>query len=307
MGKKWLIALHGPTASGKTSFAIQLATHFQTEIISCDSRQFFQELSIGVARPSEVELAQVKHHFIGFICVTENYSAGMFERDALNLLDDLFTRQDVVVVAGGSGLYLKALLYGFDNLPSDKTVRADLIRINSEQGIEALQRELEAVDPAYSLQVDKHNAHRLIRALEVCRITGKPYSTQIKGEDAIRSFETIQIGLNAPRDWLYSRINQRVVKMVEGGLEEEVRALLPHKDLNALNTVGYKEWQDYFSGSISKEQVIELIQQHTRQFAKRQMTWYKKQSEITWFDAQNEQHLRDELLDHIEHKINGMS
>lgn len=305
MGKKWLIALHGPTASGKTSLAIRLATHFNTHIISADSRQFFSELSIGVARPSDEELARATHHFIGFISIADNYSAGAFERDSMELLEDLFTRHDFVIVAGGSGLYLKALLYGFDNLPADPEVRSHLIQLHSEHGIEALQRELESSDPNYYKQVDTQNAHRLIRALEVCRITGQPYSMYTKGETKARSFEAIQVGLNSPREWLCARINQRVLNMMNEGLEDEVRSVLHHKDKNAFNTVGYKEWLDYFDGRISREKVQELIQQHTRQFAKRQLTWYKKQPDITWFDAQQEDQLLEEVLFHIQEKVNG--
>ena len=279
---KKLIVILGPTAVGKTAYAIQLAKTLSTEILSADSRQIFKELNIGAARPSENELRQAKHHFIASVSIHEEYSAGRFEREALEKLNELFAQYDTVVCCGGSMLYVDALVNGFDDVPSDKTVREQWSKRFDEEGIEALQRELEEKDPDYYTQVDIHNPHRLIRALEVCTVAGVPYSSLRKANGIERNFAVEKIGLEMPREQLYERINTRVLRMMEEGLQEEARALHPFKHLQALNTVGYKELFDYFDGHCSLEEAIQKIQQHTRNFAKRQLTWWRRDGQITW-------------------------
>jgi len=279
---KKLIVILGPTAVGKTAHAIQLARTLGTEIISADSRQIFKELNIGAARPSLEELSAVKHHFIGSASIHEPYSAGQYEREALTKLNELFQQYDSVVCCGGSMMYVDALLQGFDDLPSDKTVREHWSKRFKEEGIEVLQSELQVKDPDYYTQVDIHNPHRLIRALEVCTVAGMPYSSLRKASGIERNFTVEKIGLEMPREQLYDRINARVLRMMEDGLPEEARALYPFKQLQALNTVGYKELFDYFDGACSIEEAIQKIQQHTRNFAKRQLTWWRRDAQITW-------------------------
>jgi tRNA dimethylallyltransferase len=279
---KKLIVILGPTAVGKTAYAIRLAQSLRTEIISADSRQIFKELNIGAARPTEEELAQVPHHFIASATIHEDYSAGRFEREALATLRDLFSSHDTVVCCGGSMMYIDALLNGFDDLPSDKNIRNEWSRKLESEGIESLQKELKRLDPDYYTQVDILNPHRLIRALEVCKVAGVPYSSLRKSQYAQRDFTVEKIGISLPRAALYDRINQRVVYMMKMGLEEEVKNLYPHRDLQALNTVGYKELFDFFDGLCSREEAIKKIQQHTRNFAKRQLTWWRRDSGINW-------------------------
>ena len=280
--KKKLIVITGPTAVGKTAVAIEIAKHFQTEIISADSRQFYAELNIGVARPSTDELAAVMHHFIGFLPLEEVYSAGRFEKDALALLDDLFIHHDVVVCAGGSGLFVDALLNGLDDLPSDESIREHWSAIFSKDGIEPLQKKIAELDPIYYDQMDQQNPHRLVRAIEVCLASGEAYSSLRKKSKIERPFDSLLVGLTSEREWLYNRINKRVDAMIELGLVEEARAVFSKRSLNALNTVGYKEIFDHFDGVCSIEKSIELIKQHTRQFAKRQWTWWNKKEHIHW-------------------------
>jgi tRNA dimethylallyltransferase len=288
LGTKKLIVVLGPTAVGKTALAVQLAQHFHTEIISADSRQFFSELKIGVARPSDEELSSVPHHFVGFLPITSHYTAGAFERDALQLLDQLFEKHDHVICAGGSGLYIKALLEGLDDLPSDESIKARLKEELNNEGIASLQKKLEQLDPEYYAQVDKENSHRLIRAIEVCGITGEKFSALRIGKTSERNFQTIKIGLTADRQWLYNRINQRVELMMKDGLLDEVKSVFEHRHLNALNTVGYKELFDYLEEKSSLEEAVKLIQQHTRNFAKRQLTWWNREEDIRWVKAENE-------------------
>lgn len=278
------IFLVGPTAIGKTSAAIRLAKALQTEIVSADSRQFFREMTIGTAKPTPEEQSQVKHHFFDFLSIETSYSAGAYERDALAFLDHFFTTHAQVIIAGGSGLYLNAIASGFDELPAQSDIRATLNQRLQTLGIEDLQAQLQQLDPVFYEQVDRHNPQRVIRALEVCLASGKPYSAYRQDAPKVRSFEAIWIGLQADRNVLYDRINQRVDAMIEAGLIEEARALLPYRHLNALNTVGYKELFAYFDGDYSREEAIEKIKQHTRNFAKRQMTWFKKQPHIHWFN-----------------------
>lgn len=284
---KKLIVILGPTAVGKTAYAISLAKSLRTEIISADSRQIFKELNIGAARPSEEELAQVPHHFIASATIHEDYSAGRFEREALDKLIELFTRYDTVICCGGSMLYIDALINGFDDLPSDKSIRAEWSKKFESEGIEALQRELKSLDPDYYNKVDINNPHRLIRALEVCKVAGMPYSSMRSSQIREREFQVEKVGIDMQREELYTRINDRVLRMFECGLEEEVRDLLPYKHLQALNTVGYKELFDYFEGRCSRSEAIAKIQQHTRNFAKRQLTWWRRDPEIHWIKTAN--------------------
>ena len=281
---KKLIVVLGPTAVGKTAYAIELARSLDSEIISADSRQIFKELNIGAARPTEDELALIPHHFIASATIHEDYSAGRFERDALARLEELFTKHDTVICCGGSMLYVDALLNGFDELPSDKSIRHEWTAKFESEGIELLQQELQRLDPDYYTQVDLHNPHRLIRAIEVCIVSGVPYSALRKAHARVRDFEVEKIGLDMPREKLYARINNRVLHMMDAGLEEEARSLIPFKHLQALNTVGYKELFDFFEGKCSKEEAIEKIQQHTRNFAKRQLTWWRRDVDIRWVE-----------------------
>jgi tRNA dimethylallyltransferase len=295
---KTLIVIAGPTAVGKTAIAIQVAKHYNTVVLSADSRQFYREMSIGTAKPDADELAAVKHHFIDSHSIQENFSVGDFEKQALALLDELFKEYDAVVMAGGSGLYIKAVCEGFDNLPvADPGIRHKLNQDFTELGIRHLQERLKEVDPDYYEQVDIQNPQRLIRALEVFETTGKPISYYRKSTVNKRPFNVVKIGLNLPRDILYQQINYRVDKMIELGLIDEVKSLIPHRSLNALNTVGYSELFDHFDGNIDLESALELIKQNTRHFAKRQLTWFRKDKDIHWLEADNE----DVVLDIVRH------
>lgn len=282
---KTLIIILGPTAVGKTSFAIEVAKHFNTEIISADSRQFYQELKIGVARPTDEELSAVKHHFVGFLPIGQQYSAGMFERDALQAANKIFLSKNVAVCVGGSMMYLEAFMKGLDELPSDKAVKKKWEQELAEKGIAHLQETILKLDPEYYNAVDLSNSHRLIRAIEVCSLTGKKYSELRKGIVQKRNFQIVQIGLTADRNHLYSRINDRVDEMMKQGLLGEVKSLIEHKDLLALNTVGYKEVFDYLEGKCSLQEAIEKIKQHTRNYAKRQLTWWRRDEDIHWLDV----------------------
>ena len=279
----------GPTAVGKTSFAISLAQHLKTEIISADARQCYAELSIGVARPSLEELSKVPHHFIASHSVNETVNAQVFENYALAKADELFKTHHSAVMVGGTGLYIKAFCEGLDLIPAiDPAIREDIIKQYEKLGLRWLQKEVSVKDPMYWAKGEQQNPQRLMRALEVMLGTGASIvSFQIKNK-ITRPFNIVKVGLELPRAQLYERINQRVISMVENGLESEVRNLLPQNHLNALQTVGYSEWMPYFEGNLSKEKVIENIQQNTRHYAKRQMTWFKKDHEITW-------HLSDQI------------
>ena len=287
--KKLLICVVGPTAIGKTSLAIKLAKAFSTEIISADSRQFFREMTIGTAVPSESELNEVTHHFIHHKSIFEAYSVGDFERDSLALLHEFFKRNNTAVMVGGSGLYIDAVVKGLDIFPEVASeIREDLMETLKENGIEQLQAELKKVDPHYFEKVDIHNPHRLIRALEIQRATGKPYSAFLNKENSKRDFHTIFIGLDAEREIIYSRINRRVDQMISEGLVAEAKTLFQHKDRNALQTVGYRELFEYFEGIRSLDDAISEIKKNTRRFAKRQNTWFKKNEAIFWFDFQTD-------------------
>lgn len=289
MSSKSLIVVTGPTAIGKTDLAIKIALDYGTEIVSADSRQFYKEMSIGTAKPTEDETALVKHHFVDSISIQDTYSAGKFETEALNTLKEIFNYHNVAVMVGGSGLFVKAVTEGFDVFPEiDPKVREHLNDIYATEGINPLQILLKNLDPQYAVEVDLANPQRIIRALEVCLSTGKPYSSfrSTRSIDA-RPFKSIKIGLDMERLQLYNRINKRVDDMVEHGLLAEVERLLPNRNLNALNTVGYSELFDHLDGKTSLEEAVERIKQNTRRFAKRQLTWFRKDTEIVWFNPQD--------------------
>lgn len=299
--KKYLITVIGPTAIGKTAMAIELARHFKCEILSADSRQFFKEMNIGTAVPSEEELAAAPHHFIQNISVFDEYNVGDFERDAINKLDELYTQNDFAVLVGGSGLYIDAVLKGFDDFPDvDPAVRQEIINNYEENGITWLQQELEKRDPVHYANVAKENPQRMMRALEVCISSGKPYSSFLNIKKNSRRFTPIVIGLDAEREVMYDRINRRVDIMVNNGLIEEAKALYPHKKLNALQTVGYRELFSYFDGDFTKEFAIEEIKKNTRRFAKRQMTWFKRTEGVHWFDFNTNP---QEIINYIENSL----
>jgi tRNA dimethylallyltransferase len=281
--QKTLIVIAGPTASGKTAAAIQLAQHYKTVILSADSRQFYREMAIGTVKPNADELAAAKHYFIDSHSITEPFSVGDFEKQSLALLDELFKIHNVVILVGGSGLYIKALCEGFDNIPqADAAVREQLNHELTQKGIEPLQDELKLTDPVYYNEVDINNPQRIIRALEVFRQTGMPFSSYRKATVNDRPFNILKIGLDMPREVLYDRINRRVDDMVGQGLVDEVRSLMAYRHLNALNTVGYSELFDHFDGKTDLNRAIELIKQNTRRFAKRQLTWFRKDQSIHW-------------------------
>jgi len=287
--KPLLICVVGPTAIGKTALAIKIARFFSTEIISADSRQFFEEMNIGTAVPSSEELAAVPHHFIQNKSIHEPYSVGDFEKEALAQLNAMFKNHSAVVMVGGSGLYVDAVVKGLDHFPKVATsIRAELNASFEASGLSVLQEELKRVDPNYYEKVDIHNHHRLIRALEIYRGTGKPFSSFLNRPSVERSFNTIFIGLTADRTIIYDRINRRVDFMVANGLVEEAQSLLPHKELNALQTVGYRELFQYFEGKLSLDEAISEIKKNTRRFSKRQTTWFKKNDAIQWFDYETD-------------------
>lgn len=274
----------GPTAVGKTAFSIRLAQKLKTEIISADSRQLYKKMDIGTAKPDWEELAAVPHHFIDILPPEEEYNAGLFERDALIVAEKLFARHDFVVVAGGSGMYVQALCHGMDQMPDvPKELRESLNARLSAEGLPVLFKELEVLDPEYAASADRHNPQRVIRALEVCIYSGKPYSFFRKQQNAVRPFKIIKIGLDRPREQLYSRIDQRMDLMIEEGLFAEAEALYPYRKLNALQTVGYKEIFDYLEGKYSREESIRLLKRNSRRYAKRQLTWFRKDKEYQWF------------------------
>lgn len=264
--------------------SIRLAEYFNTEIVSADSRQVFKEMHIGTAVPSEEELNRVKHHFIGHLSIHEEYSAGVYETDAISLLNELFKKHDTVLLTGGSGLYVKAVTHGLDEHPSDTDIRNQLIEDYRKNGIGFLQDQLKTLDPVTYGKIDLQNHQRMIRALEVCIASGKPYSAFLTENEKERNFKPIVLGLKLPRPLLVSRINQRVDQMVAQGLVEEARRLYPLRHLNALQTVGYKELFRAFDGEMTESEAVEAIKVNTRRFAKRQMTWFKKHIDATWFE-----------------------
>jgi len=302
--KPFLIVVCGPTASGKTGLAIRLAEHFDTEIISADSRQFYRELSIGTAKPSKAELTHIRHHFIDSLSLDEDYNISRFEKDALECLEQLYRTKNVAVLCGGSGLYIQAVCKGMDALPErDDAIRKQLEAQLEKEGIESLQKKIKSLDPEYYTTADPSNPHRLIRAIEVCLLTGKKYSELRKGKSAERNFKALKIGLDLPREQLYATINGRVDRMMDEGLEAEARSVFHQKHLNALNTVGYKELFEYFEGKTNRETAISLIRQNTRNYAKRQMTWFRRDTEITWFHPAQEAEILHFLEQQLQEEI----
>lgn len=283
--KPILICVVGPTAIGKTALAIEIAKHFSTEIISADSRQFYKEMKIGTAVPSKEELAAAPHHFIQNRSIFEEYSVGDYEEEAIKLLESLFKIHPIIVMVGGSGLYVDAVVKGLNKFPDiPNNIREQLNNEFKSLGLISLQKELKEKDPEYYHKVDINNPHRIIRALEVCRVSNRSYSSFLNIEKVPRDFNAIYIGLQAEREIVYERINKRVDIMFAEGLEEEAKKLYFHKDLNALQTVGYKEIFEYLDGTYSKDTAIAEIKKNTRRFAKRQGTWFNKNKEITWFN-----------------------
>lgn len=288
--KKTLVVIVGPTGSGKTDLAIEVARHFGTEILSTDSRQFYKGMPIGTAQPSAEQLAAVKHHFIADRLPEQELSAGGYEREALERLGDLFEHHNVVIAVGGSGLYIDALCYGFDDLPSDTApIRAELMQRLESEGLEVLVEELRARDEAYWQVVDRCNPARVIRALEVCIASGRPYSEQRTATRRSRPFRTVKIGLLWPREELYDRINCRVDIMICEGLEDEARSVSHLRNLSSLQTVGYREFFDHFDGKITRQEAIDLVKRNSRRYAKRQMTWFRRDESIHWVDRCNAQ------------------
>ncbi len=281
-----LISIVGPTAIGKTNFAVGLAKKFDAEIISADSRQFYKEMTIGTAKPTRSEMKGIVHHFVDFLGVDENYSAGKFEEQAIAKIEKLHLSNPIVIMVGGSGLYVDAVLKGIDQIPSNPEIRIALQKELSQNGIEKLQNELLQRDPQHHMFMDINIRQRLGIALEVCRHTGKTYTSFRKRVAKSRSFEVIKIGMTANREEIYKRINQRVDQMISAGLLDEVKSLTTVKNLNALQTVGYKELFEYLDDTTDLATAIENIKRNTRRFAKRQMTWFNKDSEIQWFDIE---------------------
>lgn len=285
LSAKHLIVIAGPTAVGKTDIAINLAQHFNTEIISADSRQFYREMSIGTAKPDHNQLSKINHHFIGQLSISDYYNVSMFENEVLSLLKSLFIKYDAVFLVGGSGLYIDAVCKGIDDFPDPAPeLRSYLKDILTHEGIGKLQEMLQHLDPEYFVTVDINNPNRLLRALEVCHTTGQKFSEQRLNSQKNRDFNIIKIGLNLPRPELFSRIGLRVDQMIVSGLIKEVESLMSYRQLNALNTVGYKEIFEFLDAKITLQQAVENIKTNTRRYAKRQLTWFKRTDEYKWFE-----------------------
>lgn len=284
MSIKRLLVIVGPTGSGKTDLSIRLARHYGAPILSTDSRQFYRGMAIGTAQPDPDQLQAAEHHFIASHDLNEDLNCGSYETQALSCLEKLFAEHDWVIAVGGSGLYVRALCEGMDDLPqADPELREALSRRLETEGVDALAAELRTLDPAYYATVDRRNPARVMRALEVCLQTGRPYSEQRTGVRRPRPFGIVKVGVDLPREELYARIDRRVDRMVADGLEAEARALYPYRTLNALQTVGYREFFDYFDGRTSYEEAVSLIKRNSRRYAKRQLTWFRRDSEIRWF------------------------
>lgn len=297
---KTLISVVGPTAIGKTALAIELAQHFKTEIISADSRQFFKEMEIGTAKPDKEELARAKHHFINSHSVEKLFSTGDFELEALKTLNQIFENHNVAIMVGGSGLYTNAVINGLDEMPEiDLSIREKLNIKFEKEGIESIQKQLAELDPEYFSKVDQNNPQRMIRGLEVFLSTGKKLSSMLSSTKKERPFNIIKIGLNTDRSILYNRINLRVDKMMENGLLEEVKFLHPYRKYNALNTVGYSELFDYIEEKISLDDAVSLIKQNTRRFAKRQLTWFRKDQDVNWFEPDEKNKIVQFVEEHL--------
>jgi tRNA dimethylallyltransferase len=279
------VVIAGPTAVGKTDIAIELALKFKTEIISADSRQFYKEMSIGTAKPNQDQLKKVKHHFINQLSISEYYNVSKYENEVLKLLNELFSVKNIVFLVGGSGLYIDAICKGIDDFPDPTPeLRESLKKILIDEGIKKLQELLLELDPEYYKYVDINNPNRLLRAIEVCQTTGKKFSEQRLNNFKKRDFKIIKVGLNLPRKELFNRIELRVDTMIQDGLLGEVESLISMRHLNALNTVGYKELFEMVDGEVSLQQAVEKIKTNTRRYAKRQLTWFNREKEYTWFE-----------------------
>ena len=300
MGNNTLIVIVGPTAVGKTELCLNIARKLDSEIVSADSRQIFKEMKIGTARPDEATLQTVKHHFIATKSIHDYYTAGMFELEVLDLLQERFTEKVTMILTGGSGLYIDAVCGGIDAVPRvDRETREKLTKQYEEEGIERIREQLKEVDPESYQNIDLKNPKRILKALEITLTAGKPYSSFLTRTKKSRPFHIMKIGLHRNRQELYDRINQRVDRMIEEELIEEARALYPYKHLNPLNTVGYKELFEYFEGNISREEAIRLIKRNTRRYAKRQLTWFSRDKSMVWFHPGEE----DQILDYIQNKL----
>ena len=301
--EKTCIIIVGPTAVGKTSLAIRVAEYLGTEIISCDSRQCYREMSIGVAKPSDEELQQVKHHFINSHSIHEDVNAAVFEQYALGAVKEIFSRHNVAVMVGGTGLYVKAFCEGMDSMPAiAPEIRKQIIEGYEQQGLFWLQQQVADNDPLYYNTGEIQNPQRLMRALEVKLATGQSIRQYQQGKKVQRDFRVVKIGLELPKETLHDNINQRVQIMMQQGLLEEVKGLLPWRQLNALQTVGYTELFNYLDGTSSLNAAVEFIQRNTRQYAKRQMTWFRKSADIQWFSPKNEA----VIIDHCQHVVRGL-
>ena len=287
--QKILIVIVGPTAVGKTSLSISLAQKFATQIISCDSRQIYREMNIGTAKPTLQEMQAVPHHLLGSVSIHTPFSVADFANEATRKIEEIFIANDKAIMVGGSGLYINAVCNGLDELPgSNPEIKNKLTQIFEQEGIEKLQQQLQQLDPEFYETIDLANSHRLIRAIEVCLISGKKFSELRSGKKAHHNFKIIKIGVDIERPQLYDRINKRVEIMMQNGLLDEAKELFPHSSLKALNTVGYKELFDYFKNKISLAEAVKLIQQNSRNYAKRQLTWFRKDKEINWFSWDDE-------------------
>ena len=293
---KTLIVITGPTAVGKTQLCLDIARHFDIPIINADSRQIYKELSIGTAKPSAEEQQTVKHYFVGTLSLQDYYSASLFESQVMNLLDMLFKTSDYALMAGGSMMYIDAVCDGIDDIPTiDNDTRATMKQRLADQGLEKLCEELQRLDPEYYEIVDRQNPKRVVHALEICTMTGQTYTSFRKREKKDRPFRIVKIGLNRDREELYNRINARVDEMMQNGLLEEAEALYPMRESNALNTVGYKELFEYLNGRWPLEEAVERIKGNTRRYARKQLTWYKKDPQIHWFHPDQ----KKEIIDYI--------
>lgn len=297
---KTVIIICGPTAVGKTAIAIDVAKHLKTEIINADSRQIYNELNIGVAKPTAEELVSVKHHLVGTHSVTELYGAGDFEKEALNITNELFKNHDTLVMCGGTGMYLKAFCEGLDDLPkADEDYRTEMKEEFEKKGIKYLQDELEKADPKAKELMDFENPQRLMRALEIIKVSGKKYSAVLEGKKINRPFNILKIGLNIDRDVLYNKINKRADAMMDTGFLDEAKQLKKFENMNALKTVGYNELFDHLNGNSNLRFAVDKIKQHTRNYAKRQLTWFRADKEIMWFDPSQ----TDKLISFVQSKV----
>ena len=289
---KTLIIIAGPTAVGKTDLCVKIAKLLDTEVVSADSRQFYRELAIGTAKPTIEEMAGVKHHFINSHSIQNYYSVGDFERDCLVVLEEIFQRKDVAILTGGSGMFIKMITDGIDEMPeADLDLRQNLAQRLNNEGLEVLADELKNLDPIYYQQVDIQNTQRVLRALEVCISSGKPFSSFRKNQKVERPFRMIKIALERPREELYARIDKRMDMMLANGLEDEAKSVIDFREHYALKTVGYREIYEHLDGEYDREEMIRLLKRNSRRYAKRQITWFKNQDEFHWFDAKNEEEI----------------